>query len=334
MATIKDIAAKAQVSPATVSRVLNYDESLSISDEKRKLILEIADKLNYKTPRYRKVHAMVSKKINMGLINWYTEKEELEDPYYLSIRLGIEKICDEKGISLVKMSKEKEKNNAKVMNDLNGIIVIVSTRISLNEIEYLKSMNPNVVLVDAAPSGKGFDSVIIDYKEAVEEVLTFLTEVKKYEKVGYIGGDETCNSVGYNMTRKETFIQYMKEKGLYNPEYVYEGQFDAHSGYVLLKEIIDHDDLPEVIFMANDSIAIGALRALHEMGIRVPEDIAIVGFNDIPTAQYTFPPLTTVKLFTELMGETAIELLLEQIKGRNVSKKVILQTELMIRGSH
>ena len=102
----------------------------------------------------------------------------------------------------------------------------------------------------------------------------------------------------------------------------------------MAQAIKDHKDaLPTAFFAGNDSIAIGALRALVDAGIHVPEQVSIVGVNDISISKYMSPPLSTVKVYTELMGETAADMLLEQFAGRQISKKVSLATQLKIRQS-
>jgi LacI family transcriptional regulator len=90
---------------------------------------------------------------------------------------------------------------------------------------------------------------------------------------------------------------------------------------------------PEILITCNDNMAIGAYRAIHEMGLKIPEDVAVASFNDIPVAQFLGPPLSTVKIPAEIIGETAVDLLVERISGRDVAKKVLLGTEIVWRGS-
>ena len=126
----------------------------------------------------------------------------------------------------------------------------------------------------------------------------------------------------------------MKEKKLYNESFIKIGAFTSDCGYKYMNEILDSSEYPSAFFLANDSIAIGAYKAVEEHKLSIPEDISIVGFNDISIAQYMSPPLTTVKIYTDFMGETTVSLLMERIRdGRKLSKKVILPTELVIRKS-
>ncbi|EOD00904.1 LacI family DNA-binding transcriptional regulator [Caldisalinibacter kiritimatiensis] len=333
MATIKDIAEKAGVSPATVSRVLNYDKSLSVSDETRKKVFEIAEELDYKTVRERKKEREVGKRIKVGLINWYSEKEELGDPYYLSIRLGAEKECYNKNVDIVKIFKQDDRYGINQFDDLDGIIAI--GKFSEDDIDTFLSYSKNIVFVDSSPNEKKFDSVVIDFKKAVLEVLKYLIKLG-HNQIGYIGGREY---VGNNKRlvedeREETYISFMKEKGLFNPNNIYIGRFTAEDGYKLMKEALQKEEVPTAFFIANDTMATGAIRALYEANLKVPDDISIIGFNDNATSKFLVPPLSTVKVYTEFMGATAVNLLLERINdNREISKKVIIPSELIIRES-
>lgn len=333
MATIKDIAEKAGVSPATVSRVLNYDTTLSVSDETRKKIFEIAEELEYKTVRERKKERESGKRIRIGLINWYSEKEELGDPYYLSIRLGAERECFSKNIDIVKIFKQDDRYGTSQLGDLDGIIAI--GKFDRDDIEDFLSYSKNIVFVDSSPDEKKFDSVVIDFRKAVLEVLECLTKLG-HKEIGYIGGREYIgkNKKLVKDEREETYYSFMKEKGIFNPNHVYIGKFTAEDGYKLMKEVIQKGETPTAFFIANDTMATGAIRALYEAKLKVPDDISIIGFNDNATSKYLVPPLSTVKVYTEFMGATAVNLLLERInENREISKKVVIPSELIIRES-
>jgi LacI family transcriptional regulator len=132
-----------------------------------------------------------------------------------------------------------------------------------------------------------------------------------------------------------TFKRFLSDKGLANEAYMYAGTFSAGDGHSLMKKAIaEHgDNLPTAFFAGNDSIAVGALRALLEEGISVPDRVNIIGVNDISISKYVFPSLSTVKVYTEIMGETAVDTLSERIAGRKTAKKIFIATELVIRNS-
>lgn len=334
MATIKDIATQAGVSPATVSRVLNYDESLSVSDEKRKLILEIAETLNYVPPRQR--HQAAKGSMRIGLAHWYDAKQELEDPYYMSIRVGIEMACTQENIELIKIYKN-ETSDYSAMGTVDGIIAI--GKFLKAEVEALEALNPLVVFVDSSPNDLRYDSVLIDFDAAVKKALNHLAELG-HKEIAYLGGREELGHEHVQLVdpREHIYKAFMERQGTYTPENIWLGTFFPESGYALTKQALvrkqNGETFPTAIFAANDSLAIGALRAIYEAGYKVPEDIAVIGFNDIPSALYTVPQLSSIRVFKEFMGETAVELLLERIRNkREIAKKVIVPTELVVRMS-
>lgn len=331
MATIKDIAHSAGVSPATVSRVLNYDQTLSVSDEKRKLIFEIAEELDYKPPRKRNVVAR--QKFKIGLIHWYSIRQELEDPYYMSIRIGIEKMCYDQSLEIVKVYEPDQSD----LSDLEGVAgVIAIGKFDDVDVKRFENLSKNIVFVDSSPREHDFDSIVINFEGAIRQAVGYLLE-KGHKRIGYIGGQEFIGpqKLPLGERRLVLFEELLKEQGLFDPSLVYVGAFVAESGYQLMKKAIsEHDHRPTAFFVASDSMAIGALRAVYEAKLTVPKDIAIVGFNDIPTSKYTNPPLTTVKVYKEFMGETAVEMLLERIiKNRTIAKKVVVPTVLVKRDS-
>lgn len=332
MATIKDIAEKAGVSSATVSRVLNYDATLSVSDDKRKLILEIAEELDYVTPRQR-TDKRTQPNMRIGLIHWYTIHQELEDPYYMSIRMGIEKQCYEQNIDMVKVY-DPHNYDFNQMSDVAGLIAI--GKFSDEEIQRFKAVSPLIVFVDSSPFENEFDSIIIDFEKAVVGVIQHFID-NGHQKIGYIGGREYVgkDKMPLGERREIVFRDYLIKRGLLDSAQIYIGTFVAASGYELMKKAIESStEMPTAFLIASDSMAIGALRALHEAGIKVPKQVAIIGFNDIPTSKYTVPPLASVRVHKEFMGETAVDLLLERIqKKRTIAKKVIVPTELILRES-
>ena len=322
MATIRDIAEKAGVSTATVSRVLNYDSTLSVSDETRKRVFEIAEELSYEKRTVRR-----GENGRIALINWRTQEEELNDLYYMSIRLGIEQRCEQLKLGLVKFFKNSIGELGK--DNFQGLILLGVY--SKEEIAYFKDITPHMVFVDCLLSDEdSFDYVVIDHQLATRKVIDYFID-KGHKDIGYIGGN-ACSAYD---SRRSTFKTYLQEKGMLREDYVYIGRFIVTDGYELMKKaIVDHgDNLPTAFFVGNDSMAIGCLRALHEAKIDVPDRVNIIGLNDISISRYVSPPLSTVKVYTELMGETAVDLLMESLNGRTVAKKVVVATKLEIRQS-
>jgi LacI family transcriptional regulator len=331
MATITEIAQKANVSIATVSRVLNYDKSLSISEEKRKLILETAENLDYQPPKRKKLN--LKRPLSIGLIHWYTMQQELDDTYYLSIRLGIERTCYEKQIDLVKIFKTNDHFELDNIKSLDGLIAV--GKFSEEDVKLFEENSPVVIFVDSSPEETKFDSVIIDFESSMKKAIDYVISLG-HQKIGYIGGREY---IGKNMQalgerREVVFKEYLTQKGLFNVRNVHVGSFTIESGYALMKQAIEQNDLPTAFIIASDGMAIGLMKAAYEAGIHIPRDLSIIGFNDITQSQYTIPPLSTVKVYKEFMGQTSVELLLERVQGhRTIAKKITIPTELVIRDS-
>ncbi|MCH4886815.1 LacI family DNA-binding transcriptional regulator [Acidaminobacter sp. JC074] len=328
MATIKDIAKEVGVSAATVSRVLNHDKSLSVSNDKRKLILETAERMSYIPMRTRKKKT-VNNKYRLALIHWYTIDQELEDPYYLSIRIGIEKKAVDQKVEVIKLYAPS-KDDLKALTSIDGMICM--GKFSDKEIKLFKAVTSNLVFVDSSPYEEVYDSVVLDVERAVVKIVDKLI-IDGCETIGYIGGREYAGSdqVPIGEKREGVFEAYLTSKGMFDPSHVYIGKFLAESGYRLMLEAIEKG-LPSAFFIASDSMAVGAMRALHEKGIKIPDQISLIGFNDIPTSNYTVPPLSTLRVHKEFMGETALNLMMERIiDHRLIAKKVVVPTELIIR---
>jgi LacI family transcriptional regulator len=331
MATITDIAKKANVSPSTVSRVLNGDQSISVKDETRKKIYEAVEELEY-VPLIEKYSKRknTTEELTFLTVTSFSQETEIEDPYYLSIFYGVELECKDKEINVEKIYKNKDKFDFDPELNVDGIIAIGS--FSETEINRFSEIADHIVFVDSEVDNYKFDSIVVNLKKVIDKILDYLFE-NGFKDIGFIGGrDENKNDVFDQ--REKAFIEYMSHKDLYNEEHIILGEFSIDSGYKIAKESIDIDNLPEAYVVANDSMAIGVLRALHEKGIKVPEDISIISINDIPTSKFSIPPLTTVKIHTEFMGMMAVRTLKERIENkRALPITVNIPTEMVIRGS-
>ena len=328
MATIKDIAQKAGVSISTVSRVLNYDPTLSVTEETRRKIFEAAEQLSYK----KKVVKRPESTPKIALVNWYTETEELSDFYNLSIRYGVENRCKTLGVDVVKyFYNEMEGLQA---GSLDGIIAV--GKFSPYQIRLFKGITENIVFVDYSPEVEDYDSVVVDFEKATKKVIDHFLE-KGHQNIGFIGGRELFRDQSAVIVdiREKTFRNYMKEKNLLNEKTIYIGSFSVQDGERMMKQALEEhgENLPSAIYVASDILDIGVLRALLDANISIPERVSVIGVNDISVAKYVYPTLSTVRVHTEFMGETAVDLLLERINGRKISKRVFVATELIVRES-
>ena len=330
MATLKQIADISKTSITTVSRVLNNDKTLSVSDEIRRKIIETASDLNYRTPRNR-TKIKSSKKIHIGIVHWYNIQEEVDDPYYMQIRRGIEKLAQKSNIETTLFYKTKDSYSFKNAKRIDGLICI--GKFSSAQIRQFEKVTTSVVFVDSSPDTNQYDSIVIDFEKAVKGLLQELL-MEGYTKIGYVGGVEfVSKQVKLGERRELVFREFLFERNKLDTRFIHIGSFTTESGYKLMVEALSKNDHANAYFCANDSIALGVMRAVLEKGLKIPEDVAIIGFNDNPNSEFTFPPLSTVRVYTEFMGEQALLSVCERIDGRSIPLKKTIPTILVKRNT-
>lgn len=324
MATLKDIAKQAGVSQATVSRVLNQDTTLAVSEETKQTILAIAEQLQYK--KLSKKSAKKEKKI--AVVQWYSETEELNDLYYYAIRQGVEQQAAVHGYQVVRLFHDVDEQ---ALQDVMGIIAI--GKFSPSQIEVLAAPQLPLCFVDMDTLALGHDCVVVDFSLALQQVLEYL-QLQGHERIGFIGGQEIFSD-GEVMPVDQRLLCFRQQYVHYTVDDVLVGHFDVESGRTLMREYLQtHTKRATAFFAASDAIAIGALQALKEAGVAIPSEMRVIGFNDSHTNQYLEPALSSVKVYTEQMGETAVDVLLQRdYKPTKVAQKVTLATALSIRES-
>ena len=333
MATIKDIAEKAGVSQATVSRVLNQDTTLSVGEDTRSRILRIAEDLHYQKKGRKTVATPVQDSHKIVIFEWYTREEELDDLYYYAIRMGLEKQAQELGYEIFRIFN---KDDWSLIQEADGIIAL--GKFSPKTIQDLESYGKPLIFVDSNTLYLGHSCVTTDLEDSVITALEHFLEHGHKEIGLLVGQEETADATPLQMDpRQRVFQQFLTEKGLYEERFVAVSQFSTESGYQMMEQLIQDlgEDLPTAFFMASDAIAVGALRSLQEHQIAVPDRVSLISFNDTSIAKYVFPALSTVTVYTEEMGKQAIQLLRQTFQGSqpSVPCMVKLATKLTIRDS-
>lgn len=346
MATITDIAKVANVSISTVSRVLNYDPNLSVKEETKRKIFEAAETLNYtkyKTKNKNKQQEQLTPNLSVqtapqepsiAVVQWRSDDEELTDIYYMSIRLGAEKRAEELGYNILKVSQLEQHN----LQGIDGILAI--GKFTQKTLQELQQLHPNLCVIGSNFPLEEFDSVNTDFYQATEIALTHLLELG-HEKIAFIGAEESENMYGFRRYKTPTtnaYLDIMQHYHLFNEDYFIlkeNGMLDVKTGEQLTEEALEkwRNDLPTAILAYNDAFAIGVIHTLAAHGIKVPEEISVMGINDISISQYVSPPLSSVHAFTEEMGETGINLLHKRIQMPSIPRRVLLNTELVVRQS-
>ncbi|MEC1612949.1 LacI family DNA-binding transcriptional regulator [Bacillus mojavensis] len=335
MVRIKDIALKANVSNATVSRILNEDHSLSVAGETRQRVISIAEELGYQTVAKRRKARGQKQRAQplIGVLSCLSPDEERQDPYFSSIRKGIEKECFEQEIFITN-SIHLGSFQEHMFRELGGIIVI--GRVHDEAVQHISGRLEHAVFINHSPDSQIYDSIGIDFEAAARQAIDHLFDLG-YKRLGYIGGQEKEHTLREGQSIRRTIEDKRQTAFLQSanpqPEHVLVGDYSMREGYRLMKKAITQGNLPEAFFIASDSMAIGALKALREADLHVPRDTAIVSFNGIEEAEFASTPLTTVKVYTEEMGRTGVKQLLDRFNGRTIPHQVTLPTTLIIRQS-
>lgn len=331
MATIREVAKKAGVSITTVSRILNNDESFEVTAFTKEKVLKAVKQLNYVKKRNK---SKISQS-NISIIKCFDEKIESDDPYFVSLKINLEnnlkKIFSKiKFFNLDDIKKMIKLNEISIFSFADAIIFI--GEIDKEKLEFFKEFNKNIICVDMYDTDNFIDYIKFDTRNSVEIVLNYILKLN-HKKIGLLVGR---NRVVKDLIdfREKYFKEIMLKEGLYKEEYVKIGDFSTESGYLMMKELLELKDRPTAIFCGNDSIAMGAYEAIRENKLKIPEDISIIGFNNLKLSKYYTPPLTTIKIDTKLMAQETVNSLVELLEGRrDYHKKVFLPIELIERES-
>ena len=312
MATLKDIAAESGVSIGAVSRILNHDASLGVPPETRQRVFDTARRLGYRKPARKKKKKTTDRNtFIMGIVQWFSAQEELMDHYYLQIRQGIEDFCVQHGIEI----RRAFRSDADYMKELEGVGGLVCIgKFSEKEADAFIKHCSNIVFLDMEVDRPDVTTITLDFAGAVREALDYL-EQAGHRRIAYIGGREyTSDGKLVTDKRRETYISCRKEKGSLQQEYLLEGDYSSASGYRIMQGLIaavdggsDKDGqkltLPTAVFCASDNIAFGVMRAILDSGLKVPEDISVIGFDDVEMASFCSPSLTTIHAPAYDMGQ-------------------------------
>lgn len=311
MATIKDIARAVGVSSAAVSRVLNYDEGISVSKETREAIFAAADKLGYKK---KIIYPRID---NVALLYWVEPGEELEDVYYHAYRDELLRQAEAMNIRLRVITKAE--GIGAIPGDLNAFLAM--GWFSRRELDLIVEKCPIGVFIDSSPDEKLFDSVRPNLDSFVTQIVDFFVRCG-HEKLGFIGGSDRNTDTGKPSMdiREWSFRQSARYYGMLEEKYIMvSANYTVSEGYRMAAELIRRGDLPTAICVASDTLAVGVLQALNEANIQIPEQVSVFSINDISIAQYVSPPLTTFHVNVPIICEAALELL----RGRVFSQSPI-----------
>lgn len=319
MATIKEIALLAQVSMATVSRVLNQDDTISVSNEVKNKIFNIAHELGYIPPKKRRLS--MEKGITIGIADWHIIRQDINNIRIMDYISIASRFCKDP-VEFKRLSYETE-------TQVDGIIAL--GKFSEDEVTKLKKQSYCILFINSERQDYQYDRIIMDYAEGLMQMVNYVLDTKQYESLGYIGGYYERDNLVIGKTRHQSLIKILQTKGKYNEKQFFIGDLSKESGYRLAKKAIVDQNLARAILLGNDQIAEGVLEAFEEEGIRVPEDVDIILYKDIETVKSKVLNYTAVDMIPNFVWETAIKLLVERITGaRSETMTVILPSKLSI----
>lgn len=327
-ATIRDVARQAGVSVATVSRVLN--DSGPVSRSARERVEEAAAALQY-TPHGAARSLSTRRTTNLGVI-----LPDLYGEFFSQVIRGMDTATRQAGYHLLLSGSHADE--AEVSAALRAMrarvdgLILMSPEIPSEEICRVVPPGSPAVLVNSAVADDRFDTLNVDNRGGARAMVRHLAELG-HGRIALIGGNESNHDA---RERRAGYREALREAGVeWREEWEVPSDFTKSGGYAAAQRLAALEYRPTAVFAANDSMAVGAMSAFQELGLRVPEDVAIGGFDDVPIARYVTPPLTSVRVDLAGLGARAVALLLAALKrdGSEASQHELAETTLVIRRS-
>ena len=329
MATMADVAARAGVSVATVSRALS-GEPKRVSQPVLQRIIDAAEELEYIPNNLARNMRSGSARI-LGLII-----SDIGNPFFTAVARGVEDVAQRHGYSLVLSNTdenpEREAASLSVMAAERAAgVIVATTNENGSALQRFQDLGLAVVAIDRHIVDMHTDSVVVDNEGAAFEAVSHLVRLG-HRHIAIVGGPSDADTArererGYERALREARIEV-------EPELVRAGDFREAAGLTVTRQLLDLPRPPTAIFTVNNLTTIGVLGALRERQVRVPEEMSVVGFDDIPTAELLQPPLTVVKQPTYRVGAHAADLLIRRLREPTAAvKEVVLAARLVVRGS-
>lgn len=326
--TIKDIAKKAGVSITTVSRVMN-DKLGGISQETKERILKIVEEMNYQ-PNALARSLVTKQSLTLGLV-----LPNISNPFFPEMVRGVEDLANHHGYSVFLCNtdddEEKEKQYIQLLKEkyVDGIIFSSNSRYSEEHYEILQKAHIPFVLIDRGEEegNSPYNGVFIDNEKGAYLATQHLIDYGHKEIACMTGPKE----VG---TAKKRILGYQKAMLEANlPIHLTSGNFRMKDAYTAAKKLLSSSEVT-AIFASNDLMACGIYQAAYELGMNIPNDLSVVGFDDIQLVEALTPKLTTIRQSSYTLGKTAAEMIIQELKKEKTEKKVVkLDPELVIRQS-
>jgi LacI family transcriptional regulator len=325
-ATINDVARRAKVSPATVSRVLNGTSA--VATEKAARIRKAVADLNYEP--FGPARALRQNRVRV----WAVIIADVENPFFTSVVRGIEDIAYANGYRLVlcnsdeDLVKEAGYLDIAIRERMSGLVIAVASTTE-SSLDRLAHEGIPVVAIDRRVTGRNIDSVVVDNRRGAHDGTRHLLE-NGWKRIGCVVGPTRIST---SNERLAGYRDALAEVGRpYARSLVRRADFREDGGYKATRALLELVNPPDALFIANNLMTLGALHAIQDLGVRVPHDLGLVGFDDSPAADLTRPRLTVVAQPTYEIGRVAGELLLAAAADR-APEHVVLAPSLIVRES-
>lgn len=331
-ATLKDIAKLANVSIATVSRVVNGNATKAARPEIQNRIWEVVKELNYvPNTAAQKLKNKETKEELKTIACIFTRSSDFKtDPFFSEISRSIETELLRLGY-LMKFAISTYDYPRRTINSLlssepiDGVIIVGRTE--KKYIDLIKKYNKNVIYVGLNRMDLDIDQIICDGYEAATKALEYLTR-DGIENIYYLG--ESRQEVRY-----DAFRDFMGARGIKEDlrKYIIETPFSLQKGYENLKKALANGIRPKGLFCGNDLTALGAIKALNEFNLQIPEDVSIISIDNIEMAQFSTPMLTTVSVPMDQLGRTAARYIVDRVQHNQLPITLLIPSRLILRES-
>ena len=327
-ATLLDIAEKANVSKTTVSMVLN-NKKISVSDATRQKINDAVKELNY-IPNTVARSLSTRKTETIGIV-----LPDIENPFFSEMARAIEDTAGKLNYNIMfcnsDNNQDKEEKYVRLLiSKLVDGVIFVSGGKSEQNLQMLENNNIPFVIVDRyIESSKEYNGVFCDNEEGIRLGVEYLYKNNK-KKIAFVTGSQKLKVA---KLRLRAFEEVTKDLNIYNEHLIFQSEFTINGGMKATEEIINSSNTVDAIFYSSDVMALGGFKLLTRKGYKIPEDIAIMGYDNINISDLVEPELTTVAQPIYDMGKEACELLVGLIDGSRKEELVILKPKLVIRGT-
>ncbi|GBC94809.1 HTH-type transcriptional repressor CytR [bacterium HR16] len=330
--TIKDVAARSGVSVATVSNVLQNKNHL-YSPETAQRVWQAVRELGYRPSSVAR--SLIRQRTDTIGVILEERQEVVLDPYVMSVLEGILEYTVPRNypIKIVSMLYQQSPDSFLAHVDDGSVdgVVLVAPRTHSAALQWAQQANIPAVVVGSTLPNTPLSCVDVDDTSAIYQAVCWLIEMG-HRRIGHIAGPQTQWSA---KRRLQAYRQAMQDAGIeVKLGWVVEGHYTPPSGKEAMEQLLNVAPELTAVVCGNDWMAMGAMEAIYQKGLRVPEDISLVGFDDIDTAQWVTPPLTTMRQPTRQIGAKAAELLINQIEtGKRVRETVLFCAEMVVRQS-